>query len=406
MTQETITTLAIEDVYPNPKHYRQVDPANVKLLAENIKAAGQLEAIRVFQDGDIYYVDSGHHRLAAMKQLGHETIRAIVDTGENSAAMVAANMHFAESELEKSRGTQLLLATGVRPLDAAAMTGYDQNLVTRAKRGMEIVADETACEDLTLDRLAAINDFADDPDAVKALENASEIQWRGILSNLELDKARNENFAIAEATIKAAGCTIVEGGQYGASPKGLVFMARGKDAPEGATAARLQYSDWSSSVDIVWYGEAPAEDVEKEAAASAQREQEALIASQLEGAAKRRVEYVVKYLSGETPGASNALRDLAVDLWENGDYDAESRNLEDFPDFKGFLGRVYLSILTAVESNTAMVLEHLTTPYYVNRNGADALRYLDALAECGLTPTDVESGVRAELEEALGESDE
>ena len=109
------TTIRIEDVYPHPQHYREVRPENVTLLAANIGVIGQLEPIRVWQDGDVYIVDAGHHRLEAMKTLGRETIEAIVIPADDPAAMVASNLHFEETELERSRGTQLLLTTGVKP---------------------------------------------------------------------------------------------------------------------------------------------------------------------------------------------------------------------------------------------------------------------------------------------------
>lgn len=401
---ETITSIRLEDVDPNPMHYRDVDPANVKTLAANIAAAGQIEPIRVWKDGDRYVIDAGHHRVAAMKQLGIEYVEAIIDDGERVEAMVASNMHFAESELERSRGTQLLLATGVAPVKAAAMIGVDQDKVSRAFRGMTVVGDQVACEDLTLDRLAAIADFEDDSEAVEKLECAPEASWRSVLYDLERNRTREQNIVEAEAIIKEAGCELLPASQIGAPD--MAFYARQTLSkafpPDGATAARVQSSGYSGIVDIVWYGPAEAEDAEKLAAQNAAREQEALIESELEKAAERRVEFIVGYLKGDRGSVSNALRDLAVELWEK-DFVAQSANLTDTPaeQVTGFLSRIYASILMGVEAEAATLLPRLDIPYYVNQGGAQTIGYMDALEACGLTRTDVEAGVYEELVELL-----
>lgn len=169
--------LPVEDVYPNPRHYRDINPEYVQLLAASIEVVGQLEPIRVWRDGNIFIVDAGHHRLAAAKHLGMSTIRAEIAEADDMA-MVGSNLHAPESELEKSRGTQLLLATGVAPETAAAVVGADPLTVTRASIGYKLVGDPVAAEDMSLDRLATIEEFRDDPDVVEMLTNAAESEWR------------------------------------------------------------------------------------------------------------------------------------------------------------------------------------------------------------------------------------
>ena len=175
-----IVQIPTEDTYPNPRHYREVRPAAVELLARSIEVVGQLEPIRVWRDGNIYIVDAGHHRLEAAKLLGLATIDAVIAEPDD-CAMVGSNLHAPESDIEKSRGTQLLFATGVTPDKAAAVVGADTNLVAKAYQGFGIVRDEVASEDMSLDRLAAITEYADDLDMLDALANASEKDWRAIV---------------------------------------------------------------------------------------------------------------------------------------------------------------------------------------------------------------------------------
>lgn len=61
---------------------RRLDPAWVEALAAMIDNDGQQAAIEVVTEGDGYRLVFGGHRLAAAKQLGHETIRATVKSRE------------------------------------------------------------------------------------------------------------------------------------------------------------------------------------------------------------------------------------------------------------------------------------------------------------------------------------
>lgn len=399
---ETITTIRLEDVHPHPKHYREVKPADVKALAANIAVVGQLDPIRVWCDGDIYIVDAGHHRVEAMRLLGLETIDAIIEDQANDAALVASNMHFAETELERSRGTQLLLATGVRPVDAAALTGESQDKVSKAQAGIRIVADEVACEDLTLDRLAAIADFEDDPDAVKRLENAHEAKWRSVHDELLRMRRTAEGAEQAKAIVAAAGCEILVTMVPG---PGFRYLSRSNDAaPEGATHARIQLFGGSGSFDIIWYVAVdPATVAEEEAAANARREQAELIAAEFERAQVRRREFILDYLSPESVSHSNVLRDFAVKCWECAEdtdgVPAESRVLDGVV-LVPTLPRFYASVLFAIDAAADMLMRH-PSQYYLDRHGWATLDYLDALNACGFEPTDVENGAIAELEEAL-----
>jgi ParB-like chromosome segregation protein Spo0J len=245
------TTIRIEDVYPHPQHYREVRPENVTLLAANIGVIGQLEPIRVWQDGDVYIVDAGHHRLEAMKTLGRETIEAIVIPADDPAAMVAGNLHFEESELERSRGTQLLLTTGVKPEDAAALVGRDAGLVARAARGYKRGNDATAAEDMTLDRLAAIADVEDDEEAVRKLLVAAEGEWRSIYNAITTEKRLAADIIAKTAIAVAAGCTLIEQVDF----KTMQYLNRSNEAPEGAKWAQVRPIYWSGNAEIQWYGD-------------------------------------------------------------------------------------------------------------------------------------------------------
>nr|WP_272481828.1 MT-A70 family methyltransferase [Hyphomicrobium sulfonivorans] len=57
---------------------RPISDETVKTLAESMKQVGQLQPIGIHQPNETAYLVMGHHRLAAAKLLGWETIRATV----------------------------------------------------------------------------------------------------------------------------------------------------------------------------------------------------------------------------------------------------------------------------------------------------------------------------------------
>ncbi|MDH3594333.1 MAG: ParB N-terminal domain-containing protein [Rhodospirillales bacterium] len=71
-------TIRIEEVYVPAKHRRDLDPAAVDALAENILEVGLQTPISVRRDGERFVLVNGVHRLEACKALGEETITAIV----------------------------------------------------------------------------------------------------------------------------------------------------------------------------------------------------------------------------------------------------------------------------------------------------------------------------------------
>ncbi|TLM98382.1 MAG: hypothetical protein FDZ75_02470, partial [Actinobacteria bacterium] len=376
---EIITQLSVGDVYENPRHHREVTDEAVDTLAASIAVVGQVEPITVFADGEIYIVDSGHHRLAAIKQLGLATINAIVidaDDKHSAEVMVASNLHFPETDIERSRGTQLMLATGVRPVDAAAIIGErDTDKVERAARTLRKASDYA--EDMTLERLSAALDFEDDAEAFHRLLTCYDYEWRDEHARLTRERKVKEATVRAEAIIAAAGCELVTARDYDT----MRMLARGEDAPEGATWALISVYAHSSSVDIFWYGEHIAEaDPEK----AAREERDARITSQLNVDAGRRIEFIRAYLAGELPGAVNALRDLAVAKWEER-YSASSGKVKQHEVLNtliGFHNRVYAAVLASLESETNMALAD-SDGWYGGRYGQTAIDLIAALADCG-----------------------
>ena len=400
-TTPTIVELPLEDVYPHPKHYRDaVRAEDVDKLAASIAVVGQLEPITVFRDGEIYIIDAGHHRVAALKKLGADTVSAIVAEGSDEArsvsVMVASNMHVPENEIERSRGTQLLLSTGVRPIEAAALIGESQDKVSKVARALPIAKDYA--EDMSLDRLAVLDEFAGDDDSIAQLLKAPEANWKQVYDGLVKARKREADIEAARAVIESAGCTVIED----IDRSKLEWLGQDEAAPEGAQYGKVNLS--YVNVWISWWKDAGEKEVDPEE--TARLEQEAFIEAALQAAEDLRVDFICNHLSNNGPAVpGNELRDFAIDCWENREIEARKSKLVDgLKEISGTFPRIYASLLSTVEVQTRAVIKYPgngTTTHYVDRYGQLMLDYFEALDAVGYAITDAENGIIAEVEEYL-----
>ncbi|MBN2840986.1 MAG: ParB/RepB/Spo0J family partition protein [Coriobacteriia bacterium] len=406
---ETITTLSVEDVYPHPKNNRErLD--GIEELAASIAENGLLSPIRVKRDGEIYWIIAGHRRHAAITALGLGEIEAIVeDDGDDASAikkLVADNALTSPlNDIERSRGIQEMLALGVRPEAAAASAGEKPERVKRAVTGLKLAADYA--EDMSLDRIIALADFEDDPEAVKQLLTVPEARWQSLAADLKRQKLAERAAEEAREIVKAAGCELVED-TFTNTRRDL---GSGIEVPEGAKYGAVRVQTGNGTATIVWYTDA-SEDDDPEAAAmvQAQAERDTLLAALSEASAAR-----LAFIADNIEMCSH-LRRLAEDAWEGDDEDmgftAEARELEGTPltGVRGFTARVTASLLALFETSCARALAdhdgHSAT-WVLGQYADDAMPYMKALALDGYEPTEIEAERAKSLKAAVeaGERD-
>lgn len=182
------------------------------------------------QDGGIYRIIDGERRYRALKKRKATSFTANVCTDMDEAntvmAMLATDDKQPLSELEKSQGVQTMLLLGVDPVKvekAAKIKG-----ARRAKRAMEMVDD--AAQDMTFDRLLAIEEFDGDDEAVEKLTNCSEKEWRTTYRVLVFAKERAEKLIAVRDELVSRGIPILE-----TKPEGYsycTFLVSMKDMDE------------------------------------------------------------------------------------------------------------------------------------------------------------------------------
>lgn len=386
--------LAIADVYPDENNPR-TEFNNIEQLAAEIDELGQLEPVIVRKYDDTYRLVSGERRYRALKHLGHTTILARIATDdEQEAALIAlsANSHEPLSEVERSRGVQRILFFDPPMERAARVTGYDTGYLKTVKTGMSLVKDYG--EDMSLDRIYAATEFADDPEAVNLIETCGEDKFTGVLAKLRRQRKLAEQHALAKAVIKAAGCELRGNGSGG------VYVGRGDEKPEGATFATIQQS-YLGDTYINWYGpEELADEEERERAAKAAERD--VLAAALEAEHLLRVAFIVENLAG-----AKATVKLAHEAWDDAKEPvvASSSALKDeWADVAGYQSRIWCSVLAGLEQQAHYVLRDLALEqggYWTSKAGRRSLAYLDALRADGYEPATEDEAARYKALAAL-----
>lgn len=196
----------IEDVYPDENNPRQkfdgIDELAESFELNKERPGEPFTPPILVRDGGIYRIVDGERRYKALKKRRKTSFTANVcediDEVNTLMAMLATDNKQPLSELEKSRGVQQMLLLGVDPVQVDKTTKGAH--AKRIKRAMDKIGD--AAEDMTLDRMLAIDEFSDDPDIVEKLTNCTDKAWEGIADNARRDrKAKEEMAAIKEALI-------------------------------------------------------------------------------------------------------------------------------------------------------------------------------------------------------------
>lgn len=213
----------IDDVYPNENNPRK-NFEGIKELAEsfdlNQERLGEpfIPPILV-RDGGIYHIVDGERRYRAMqsRKLSKFTANVCEDFDEANTlvAAMATDDKQPLSDIEKSRGVQQMLLLGVDPKSVDKAT-RSKGKAIRVNHAMLLVDD--AAEDMSLDRLLAIDEFADDKQAVERLTNCTEKEWPKIADRLRTNKKRIADYAALRKEIEERGWKIV-----GHQPEGYKY---------------------------------------------------------------------------------------------------------------------------------------------------------------------------------------
>lgn len=201
---QRIITVKLADVFPLEDEYgnqyasrdysTKANQAYIKELAESMRMKGiPDEPIAVVEDGGIYRIKTGNSRVMAMRELGTRECPAIIDDDDTVQGVLEAVIRTDTKKkyeaVERSRFVQQLAMFGDDEY-VSEVSGIQPEKVKRIRKARMIVDD--AGDDMTLDRLLLIEEFADDPEAVKELTNCKENEANYTAEKLRRKKAAKE----------------------------------------------------------------------------------------------------------------------------------------------------------------------------------------------------------------------
>lgn len=245
----------IEDVYPDENNPRQKF-VGIDELAEsfdlNKERPGEPFTPPILvRDGGIYRIVDGERRYKALKKRRKTSFTANVcedmDEANTLMAMLATDDKQPLSDIEKSRGVQQMLLLGVDPVKIdKAVKGANSK---RIKSVMEKVHD--AAEDMTLDRLLAIDEFSDDPEVVERLTNCDSRFWETIADNARSERKAKQRMKEIKEELEKRGYRIVDERPEGYYYSGCVRSIKNIDSINGGpdeVVLMVGYGDQSYEV--------------------------------------------------------------------------------------------------------------------------------------------------------------
>ena len=219
---QRIITVKLADVFPLEDEYgnqyasrdysTKANQAYIKELAESMRMKGiPDEPIAVVEDGGIYRIKTGNSRVMAMRELGTRECPAIIDDEDDVQSVLEAVIRTDTKKkyeaVERSRFVQQLAMFGDDDY-VSEVSGIEPEKVRRIRKARMVVDD--AGDDMTLEHLIALSDFADDKEAVRQLTNCTEKEFPAILDKLQADKEKRERSATVVASLESRGVKMAE----------------------------------------------------------------------------------------------------------------------------------------------------------------------------------------------------
>lgn len=294
-----IETVSIEDVYPLVDEFgndlatrdysTKANQAYVEELARSMRAKGiPDEMVTLVRDGGIYRIKAGNSRVMAMRKLGTKAFPAIVEDESTEQAVletvVRTNTKKKYEAVEESRFIRQLSMFGDDEY-VSEVSGMEAENVAKVRRAVKVVQD--AADDMSLLRLIAIGENADDPEAVEALTNCAEREYLTIAKRFEERRKKGRKASALASELEAMGIPIAE------SADGYDLVANVNKAamvpgnlPDGCVAMRHHIPGFFMILAPAPEEEPPApEQVEED---SARAEAEAMAELYAEGTGNRR----------------------------------------------------------------------------------------------------------------------
>lgn len=398
--------IQLDDVYPLADEYGnefaqrdyslKVNQEYVAELAESMRKTGEPdEPITVIPEGGIYYVRTGRSRYEAMKLLGTRECHAVIDDDTSRKAAIEAIVHTDTKKKyepsEKSRMVQQLQMFGDDQY-VSEEAGITVEQSRRIRKSAKAAGD--AAEDMTLDRLIAMADFADDPEAVAALTNCNAREFPAVLERLEKERARAVRASAVVSALEDRGIGVV-GDVTGMRAVAVVSKPAEipEELPDGCVASEHTVAGFYA---IYQPAEDEAvDDAEEQAAAT----REALV-KQFDEGRLRRGEWIADLVDNWFFSSPKALIAFV---------ESQERRFK-FPDVRGFVEAHGITVPAGPSEVITAYIAHDSSVYGIwnsagelaRQNCENYTKLLDAMMADGYEASDEEIGTYNQAADYLG----
>lgn len=395
-----IRKVSIDDVYPvedelgnaylSRDYSLKENQRYVEELARSFGESGEPNEPPVLvEDGGIYRIKAGSSRIMAMRMIGTKAFTAVIDEDDTPQALVEAavrtNTKKAYEPVELSRFVQQLLLFGTDEY-VSEVTGRSVEEVRKARRTRENVED--AADDLTIERMIALADFEDDPEAYQRILNAREADWRRI--------ADEERRRVADEDRKATICVVLSsrGVRRVDDTTGLSFVGCVRTAselpdelPEGAV---FSLGDWQGANASIYAETEERVDADEEARKARRAEMEALY----EATKEHREDWLLSHLSDDLTPLFEIASDSPYNYRMNGFLDSREVVLEP----------TTVNCLEGYVEHSGGIVDWQGDPDKVRCGCFVSLT--EAMRACGYEPCQEEETLYQVAEETLEEADD
>lgn len=247
-----LETVSIDDVYPDPnnprKKFEDIESLAASFDLNEERPGEPFTPPILVRDGGIFRIVDGERRYRAMKLNRKKSFAANVceDLDEVNAimAMMATDDKQPLTDIEKSRGVQQMLLLGVEPTKVDKAT-KGKGRAKRVNHAMILVDD--AAEDMTLDRLLAIDEFSDDPEVVDALTKCKESEWEGIANRARRQIETKKHLQEIRDALIERGYSIVDERPDDYSYYGAIFSLTSVEKLTDAPDTTVFYLDTNTN---------------------------------------------------------------------------------------------------------------------------------------------------------------
>lgn len=134
--ENRVTSIPIDKLTAHPGSPNRMSKRNFARLVRNIERTGRYEPLVVRRQGDGFQIINGHHRCMALKQLGHETIDAVVwdvDDDEADVLLCTLNRLKGTDVLEKKLALLNRLNRNMHAREMAKLLPFTRSQIERLK---------------------------------------------------------------------------------------------------------------------------------------------------------------------------------------------------------------------------------------------------------------------------------